>query len=94
MQVTCLISGRSKYYLLYYRRLVAVRNECQRRNRLGYDEVGLLAYCYRTEDIAHSHRVCGVDGAGVESLFRGEPHPDASQGHYESHVAAWTGAGL
>ena len=55
-----------KEHLLYYRSLVAVRDEGKRRNRLGYDKVRLLAYGNRAEDIADTHGVCCVDGAGIE----------------------------
>ena len=43
-----------------------VLNECKGRNRLGDDQVCLLALCYGTEDVAYSHCVCGVYCAGVE----------------------------
>ena len=45
---------------------MAVRDECKRWDRLGDDQVGLLADGDRAEDVADSHCVCGIDGAGVE----------------------------
>ena len=48
------------------RGLVAVRDEGEGWYRLGDDQVGLLADGDRTELIAHAHRVCRVDRAGVE----------------------------
>ena len=45
---------------------MTVWDEGEGRNRLGDDQVGLFADCDRAEDVADTHRVCGVDGAGVE----------------------------
>ena len=46
--------------------LVAVWDEGEGWNRLGDDQIGLLADSDRTELVADAHRVCCVDGAGVE----------------------------
>ena len=73
---------------------MTVRDEGEGRHRLGDDQVGLLADSDRTEDVAHSHCIGGVDGAGIEGLLWSQSHPDASESHYETHVAAWTRAGI
>ena len=52
--------------LLYDWGLMAVRDEGEGRNRLGDDQVGLLADCDRAELVAYAHCVGRVDGAGVE----------------------------
>lgn len=52
--------------LFDYRGLVAVRDESEGWDRLGDDQVGLLADRDRAEPVAYAHRVGCVDGAGVE----------------------------
>ena len=69
--------------------LMAVWDEGEGWNRFGYDEVRLLADGDGTEGVAYAHRIGCVDGACIERLFRSQAHSDASQGHYETHVAAW-----
>ena len=73
-----------------YRGLVAVWDESQRRDRLGYDKVCLFAYGYGAESVAYPHCIGGIDGACIERLLRGEPHLYTSQSHHETHVAART----
>ena len=67
---------------------MAVWNEGERRNRLGDDQVCLLAYGYRSENVADSHRIRRIDRTCVERLLRSKTHTDASEGHHEAHVAA------
>ena len=76
--------------LLDYRGLVAVRDEGERRNRLGDDKVRFLADGDGTELVADAHSIGGVDRAGVERLFGSKAHTDTSEGHYKPHVAART----
>ena len=45
---------------------MTVWNECKGWNRLGDDQVGFLADGNRAEDVAYTHCICSVDGAGVE----------------------------
>ena len=70
--------------------LVAIWDESQRRDRLGYDKVCLFAYGYGAESVAHSHCIGGIDSARIERLLRSEPHLYTSQSHHEAHVAART----
>lgn len=46
--------------------LMAVWDECKRRNRLGDDEVSLLSFRDGTDLVAYSHCIRRIDGAGVE----------------------------
>lgn len=69
------------------RGLVAVGDECEGRDGLRDDQVGEFADGHRAEFLSDTHRVGGVEGAGVECLSRGEAHSDAAEGHHETHVA-------
>ena len=60
------------------RGLVAVGDEGEGRDGVGDDQVGEFAGGDRTELLGDSHRVGGVQGAGVEGLGRGQTHPDAA----------------
>lgn len=48
------------------RGLVAVRDECEGRDGLGDDKVGEFADGHRAQILGDTHRVGGVEGAGVE----------------------------
>ena len=60
------------------RGLVAVGDEGEGRDGLGDDKVGEFADGHRAEILGDTHRVGGVEGAGVEGLGRGEAHSDAA----------------
>ena len=60
------------------RGLVAVRDVGEGRDGLGDDQVGEFADGHRAESLSDSHRVGGVEGAGVECLSRGEAHSYAA----------------
>ena len=46
--------------------LVAVRDECEGRDGLRDDEIGEFADGHRAEFLSDTHRIGGVEGAGVE----------------------------
>ena len=68
------------------RGLVAVRDVGEGRDGLRDDEIGEFADGHRAKLLGHAHRVGGVEGAGVECLGRGKAHPDAAEGHHETHI--------
>ena len=57
---------------------MAVRDVGEGRDGLGDDKVGEFADGDRAQILGHSHRVGGVEGAGVECLSRVEAHSDAA----------------
>ena len=76
----------SEEYLADEWSLVAVRDEGEGRDGLRDDEVSEFADGDRAQILRDTHRVGGVEGAGVEGLGRGQAHSDAAQGHHETHV--------
>ena len=74
------------------RGLVAVGDEGEGRERVRDDQVGEFAGGHRAEFLSDTHRVGGVEGAGVECLSRGEAHSDAAESHHETHISGRGGA--
>lgn len=60
------------------RGLVTVRDVGEGRDGGRDDEVGEFAWRDRAQVLSDSHRVGGVESAGVEGLGRGEAHSDAA----------------
>lgn len=60
------------------RGLVAVGDEGEGRDGVSDDQVGEFAGRDRAEFLGDSHRIGGVQGAGVEGLGRGKAHSDAA----------------
>ena len=71
---TTALGTLSDDYPFDYRGLVAIWDESQRRDRLGYDKVCLLPDGYGAESVTHSHCISGIDCTCIERLFWGEPH--------------------
>lgn len=82
----------SEEHLADERGLVAVRDVGEGRDGLGDDKVGEFADGHRAEILGDTHRVGGVQGAGVECLSRGEAHSDAAEGHHETHITGRGGS--
>lgn len=74
------------------RGLVAVRDVGEGRDGLGDDKVGEFADGHRAEFLSDTHRIGGVEGAGVEGLGRGKAHSDAAESHHETHISGRGGA--
>lgn len=58
--------------------LVAVRDVGEGRDGLRDDEIGEFADGHRAKFLGDTHRIGGVEGAGVEGLGRGKAHSDAA----------------
>ena len=71
---------------------MAVRDVGEGRDGLRDDEIGEFAGGDRAQILGHAHRVGGVQGAGVECLSRGQTHPDAAEGHHETHITGRGGS--
>lgn len=57
---------------------MAVRDVGEGRDGLRDDEIGEFADGHRAKFLGDTHRIGGVEGAGVECLSRGEAHSDAA----------------
>ena len=57
---------------------MAVRDVGEGRDGGRDDQVGEFADGDRAEILGDTHRIGGVEGAGVEGLGRGEAHSDAA----------------
>ena len=75
-------------------RVIAVRNECEGTYRLSENQIGQLSDGDRAAELAHSHCVGPVYGAGVEGLGGGEPHPYAALRHNETHISGRRRSGV
>lgn len=57
---------------------MAVRDVGEGRDGVRDDQVGEFADGDRAEILGDTHRIGGVEGAGVEGLGRGKAHSDAA----------------
>ena len=65
---------------------VCIGEELVSGNRLGNQDIGFLANCNGTEFFFQSHGIGGVEGGGMDGLFREHFHADAGQGYHQAHV--------
>lgn len=57
---------------------MTVRDEGEGRDWFCDDEIGEFADGHRAKFLGDTHRIGGVEGAGVEGLGRGKAHSDAA----------------